>query len=147
MAGTVNKVILIGNLGKDPETVRFEATGGMLVKFPLATSENYTNRAGEKVSQTEWHNIVVGKKGLAEVCEKFLRKGVKVYLEGKIRTREYTDSNGQKRYITEIQADDMTMLTSREEPRIDSGGNDAGKFGNAPQTGTTANPSETDLPF
>jgi single-strand DNA-binding protein len=147
MAGTVNKVILVGNLGKDPETVRFDNSGGMLVKFPLATSENYTNRAGERVSQTEWHNIVVGKKGLAEVCEKYLRKGVKIYLEGKIRTREYTDSTGQKRYITEIQADEMTMLTSREEPRAESDGNDAGYPASAPQTGVSPAQPETDLPF
>lgn len=114
MAGSVNKVILIGNLGKDPESVRFEG-GGMVVKFPLATSENYTNRAGEKVTATEWHNIVVNRKGLTEVCEKYLKKGFKVYIEGRIRTRQWTDANGQARYTTEIQVDEMTMLTSRED--------------------------------
>lgn len=114
MAGSVNKVILIGNLGKDPEAVRFEG-GGMFVKFPLATSENYTNRAGEKVSATEWHNIVVNRKGLTEICEKYLKKGYKVYIEGRIKTRQWTDANGQARYTTEIQVDEMTMLTSRED--------------------------------
>ncbi|GAB5556666.1 MAG: single-stranded DNA-binding protein [Schleiferiaceae bacterium] len=114
MAGTLNKVMLIGNLGKDPETRHFEG-GGMLVRFPIATSESYTNRAGEQVTNTEWHNIVVGRRGLAEVCEKYLKKGHKVYLEGRIKTRQWQDESGQNRYSTEINVDNMTMLTSRQE--------------------------------
>jgi len=114
MAGSLNKVLLIGNLGKDPETTHFEG-GGIKVKFSLATSENYTNRNNEKVSQTEWHNIVVSRKGLAEVCEKYLKKGHKVFLEGRIRSRQWTDDSNQTRYITEILVDNMTMLTGREE--------------------------------
>jgi single-strand DNA-binding protein len=109
MAGTLNKVMLIGNLGKDPETKRFEG-GGMLVRFPIATSESYNNREGQKVTLTEWHNIVVGRKGLAEVCEKYLKKGQKVFIEGRIRTRQWTDDQNQTRYATEINADSMTML-------------------------------------
>ncbi|MCH8554582.1 MAG: single-stranded DNA-binding protein [Schleiferiaceae bacterium] len=109
MAGTLNKVMLIGNLGKDPETKRFEG-GGILVRFPIATSESYNNREGQKVTLTEWHNIVVGRKGLAEVCEKYLKKGQKVFIEGRIRTRQWTDDQNQTRYSTEINADNMTML-------------------------------------
>jgi len=106
--------MLIGNLGKDPEARHFEG-GGMLVRFPIATSESYTNRAGEQVNNTEWHNIVVGRRGLAEVCEKYLKKGHKVYLEGRIKTRQWQDDSGQNRYSTEINVENMTMLTSRQE--------------------------------
>lgn len=114
MSGSLNKVMLIGNLGKDPETLHFDG-GGMLVKFPVATSENYTNRNGDRVSHTEWHNIVVSRKGLADVCDRYLKKGFKVYLEGRIKTRKWTDEAGQNRYATEIVADSMTMLTNRED--------------------------------
>ena len=114
MSGSLNKVLLIGNLGKDPETTHFEG-GGMKVKFPLATSETYTNRNGERITQTEWHNIVVTRKGLADVCDKYLKKGHKVFLEGKIKSRSWNDDSGQTRYITEIQVDNMTMLTNRDD--------------------------------
>lgn len=114
MAGSLNKVLLIGNLGKDPETTHFEG-GGIKVKFSLATSETYTNRNNEKVAQTEWHNIVVSRKGLAEVCEKYLKKGHKVFLEGRIRSRQWTDDSNQTRYISEITVDNMTMLTARAD--------------------------------
>lgn len=106
--------MLIGNLGKDPEARHFEG-GGMLVKFPVATSETYTNRNGERVTQTEWHNVVITRKGLAEVCEKYLKKGHKIYLEGRLKTRSWTDDAGNTRYATEVNGDNMTMLTSREE--------------------------------
>ncbi|NVK27818.1 MAG: single-stranded DNA-binding protein [Flavobacteriia bacterium] len=114
MSGSLNKVMLIGNLGKDPEARHFEG-GGMLVKFPIATTESYKNREGQKVESTEWHNIVVGRRGLAEVCEKYLSKGDKVYIEGRIKTRSWQDQDGQTKYSTEIQADNMTMLTPRSE--------------------------------
>lgn len=114
MSGTLNKVILIGNLGKDPEVRHFEG-GGMLVKFPIATTERYKNREGNTVESTEWHNVIVGRRGLAEVCEKYLHKGDKVYIEGKIKTRSWQDQDGQTRYATEIQTDNMTMLTPRGE--------------------------------
>lgn len=114
MSGSINKVMLLGNLGKDPETRHFEG-GGMLVKFSIATSETYTNRNGERVTQTEWHNIVVMRKGLAELCEKYLKKGHKVFVEGRIKTRSWTDDTGNTRYATEIQGDSITFLTSREE--------------------------------
>tara|TARA_B110000003_G_scaffold203650_1_gene202357 strand:+ start:140 stop:535 length:396 start_codon:yes stop_codon:yes gene_type:complete len=107
MAG-VNKVILVGNLGKDPE-VRYLDNGVAVANFSLATTENYKNKEGERVSQTEWHNIVLWR-GLAEVAEKWLKKGSSVYVEGKIRTRKWEDKDGNTRYSTEILGDNMTML-------------------------------------
>ena len=104
----VNKVILVGNLGKDPE-VRYLDSGVAVANFSLATTENYKNKQGEKVSQTEWHNIVLWR-GLAEVAEKWLKKGSSVYVEGKIRSRKWEDKEGNTRYTTEILADNMTML-------------------------------------
>jgi len=114
MAGTLNKVMLIGNLGKDPEIMHFD-NGGSLVKFPIATSETYTNREGQRVTNTEWHNVVINAKGLVDVAHKYLKKGHKVYLEGRIKTRKWQDQSGADRYTTEIQANQMTMLTSRAE--------------------------------
>ena len=107
MAG-VNKVILVGNLGKDPE-VRYLDNGVAVANFSLATTENYKNKAGERVSQTEWHNIVLWR-GLAEVAEKYLKKGASVYVEGKIRTKKWEDKDGNTRYNTEILADNIKML-------------------------------------
>jgi single-strand DNA-binding protein len=112
MAG-VNKVILVGNLGADPE-IRYLDTGVAVANFRIATTENYKNKQGEKVSQTEWHNIVLWR-GLAEVAEKWLNKGSSVYIEGKIRTRKWQDKEGNTRYNTEILADNMTMLGSKKE--------------------------------
>lgn len=103
----VNKVILVGNVGKDPD-VKYLEGGTALVRFPLATSESYKNKEGVKVEQTEWHNIVVWR-GLAEVAEKYVRKGTLLYVEGKIKTRSYGDENNKK-YITEVVADSFTML-------------------------------------
>jgi len=107
MAG-VNKVILIGNLGKDPE-VRYLDSGVAVANFSLATTESYKNKEGERVSQTEWHDVVLWR-GLAEVAEKYLKKGSSVYVEGKIKTRKWEDKEGNTRYKTEIMADNMTML-------------------------------------
>ena len=109
MAGSVNKVILIGNLGKDPE-VRHLENGAAVANFSIATSENYKDRkTGEKVSQTEWHNIVAWR-GLAEIAEKYLKKGAKVYIEGKLKTRTWQDQDGNNRYSTEVITDNLTML-------------------------------------
>lgn len=109
----VNKVILIGRLGKDPEVVNFDS-GTKKVSFPLATGESYTNRNGEKVENTEWHNVVMWRR-LAEIGEQYLKKGDPVYLEGKIRTRNYDDKEGNKRYITEIEVENLSMLGSKPE--------------------------------
>ena len=113
MAG-VNKVILVGNLGKDPE-VRYLDSGVAVANFSLATTESYKNKEGERVSQTEWHNIVLWR-GLAEVAEKYLKKGSSVYVEGKIKNRKWEDKDGNTRYNTEILADNMTMLGSKPSP-------------------------------
>ncbi|TVQ77049.1 MAG: single-stranded DNA-binding protein [Flavobacteriales bacterium] len=120
MAGTLNKVMIIGNLGIDPEIRRFE-DGNAIARLAVATSESYTNREGQKVTNTEWHNVIL-RKGLADIAEKYLKKGDKVFVEGRIRTRKW-EENGQPRYATEIQADNLTMLgssrsdDSRVEPK------------------------------
>lgn len=114
MAGSVNKVILIGNLGKDPE-VRYLESGVPVAKFPIATSETFKDKnTGEKREVTDWHNIVLWR-GLAQVAENYLKKGMKVYIEGKIKTRSWTDENNQTRYATDIVADQMTMLSAKGE--------------------------------
>jgi len=100
---SVNKVILVGNVGKDPET-RYLDESTAITKFPMATSETYKNRAGERVSTTEWHNIVLWR-GLAQVAEKYVKKGTQIYIEGRIKTRSYDDADGNKKYITEIVGD------------------------------------------
>jgi single-strand DNA-binding protein len=110
---SVNKVILVGNVGKDPETRFFEG-GTAVSNFPLATSETYKNRNGERVTNTEWHNIVVWR-GLAEVADKFVKKGTQLYIDGKIRTRSYDDKEGNKRYITEVVADNLVLLGKKSD--------------------------------
>ena len=112
MAG-VNKVILIGNLGADPE-IRNLPSGSSVANFNIATSENYTNKNGERVTQTEWHRVECWDK-LAEICEKYLKKGQSVFIEGKIRTEEWQDKDGNTRYTTKIRAQNMTMLGGRPE--------------------------------
>tara|TARA_Y200000002_G_scaffold39243_1_gene28636 strand:- start:5284 stop:5736 length:453 start_codon:yes stop_codon:yes gene_type:complete len=111
MSGSVNKVILVGNLGKDPE-VRHLENGAAVANFSIATSETYKDRkTGEKVSQTEWHNIVAWR-GLAEIAERYLKKGHKVYIEGKLKTRSWQDQDGNNKYSTEVITDNLTMLGS-----------------------------------
>jgi single-strand DNA-binding protein len=110
---SVNKVILVGNVGKDPETRHLEG-GNTVSKFSLATSEVYKNKEGEKITNTEWHNIVLWK-GLAEIAEKYVKKGSQLYIEGRIRTRSYTDQDNNTRYVTEIIGDSMQMLGKRAE--------------------------------
>ncbi len=117
---SVNKVILIGNLGKDPEVRHLE--GGVAVaRFPIATSESFKDKSGQKQERTEWHSIVLWR-GLAEVAEKYLRKGQSVYIEGKIRSNNYQDKEGIQRYSTEIVADNMTMLSARDSASESSSG-------------------------
>ncbi len=120
---SVNKVILVGNLGKDPE-LRYTPSGAAVATFSLATSERFKDRSGELQERTEWHNIVTWR-NLAEICGKYLHKGKQVYIEGRIQTRSYDDRDGNKKYITEIVADQMQMLgrvgdegaAPRAEPR------------------------------
>lgn len=102
MAGSVNKVILVGNLGKDPE-IRSMQSGGKVCNLSIATSESWNDKAsGERREKTEWHRVVIFDDRLADVCERFLRKGRKVYIEGQLQTRKWTDQQGQERYSTEV---------------------------------------------
>jgi single-strand DNA-binding protein len=122
MAG-INKVILVGNLGKDPE-VRTISNGALVATFSIATSETFTNKDGQKVDKTEWHNLVLWR-GLASVAEKYLKKGNKVYIEGKLRYRQYDDKDGNKKYITEIEATEL-MLLDKPANAGGGGGNSQG---------------------
>ena len=135
MAG-INKVILVGNLGKDPEVRHLEG-GASVANFTLATTESYKDKTGNRTEQTEWHNIVVWR-GLADVAEKYLKKGMTIYLEGKIRSRSWDDKEGIKRYTTEIVADTFTILSSKKDNNPSSGNDDQGTH--IPKTGD-------DLPF
>ena len=145
----VNKVILIGNVGKDPE-VRYIDNDVPVAHFPLATSETYRTKDGEKVTQTEWHNIVMWR-GLAKVAENYVKKGHALYIEGKIRTRSYEDRDGNKRYITEIIADNMQMLTKKGEtvaPGPAAPGTPVSSDEKLPEENNSAAASpEDDLPF
>ncbi|AEV33957.1 single stranded DNA-binding protein [Owenweeksia hongkongensis DSM 17368] len=146
MAGSLNKVMLIGNLGKDPEVRTFEG-GNMLARFPLATSESYTSRqTNEKVTQTEWHNVVC-RRGLAEIAEKYLHKGDKVYIEGRIKTRSWDDASGEKKYSTEIHADTMTMLGSPRDGQQNGGDSSTGGNKPANDFAKSGGDEDNDLPF
>jgi len=157
---SVNKVILIGNVGKDPE-VRYLESGVSVAQFTLATSERgYTNNQGIQVpDRTEWHNIVLWR-GLADVAEKYIRKGSKVYIEGKIRTRSYEDQSGVRRYITEIYGENLDLLDRKDaKPQPDSGvASTQQTYNTAPSTpkpqanpispvGSNDQAAEDDLPF
>ena len=109
----VNKVILVGRLGKDPE-VRHLESGAAVANFSIATSETYKDKQGNKQETTEWHNIVLWR-GLAEIAEKYLTKGNLVYIEGKLKTRNWQDKDGNTRYTTEVVGDNMTMLGSKND--------------------------------
>lgn len=116
----VNKVILIGNLGKDPDIQRVDGTVPV-AKFPLATTETFKDRSGKQVSQTEWHNVVLWR-GLAELAERYLRKGSLVYIEGHLHTRSWEDKDGNKKSITEIVGDNLIMLDKKLEAHTGSQG-------------------------
>jgi len=133
MAGSVNKVILVGNLGKDPE-VRRMTSGDPVVNLSLATSESWKDKAsGERKEKTEWHRVVIFNKNLAEVAEKYLRKGSKVYVEGQLQTRKWTDKDGAEKYSTEVVLQnfrgELTMLDGKGDG---SGGARSGGAGEAP---------------
>lgn len=139
MAG-INKVILVGNLGRDPE-VRYTPSGTAVANFTLATTETWTDRDGQKQSHTEWHRIVAWRR-LGEICGEYLSKGKQVYIEGRIRTREWEDQDGNKRKTTEIEAQTMQMLGSRaqDEPSVHT------NSGRGTESGPTG-PTEDDIPF
>ena len=143
MAG-VNKVILVGNLGKDPEIWTFE-DGTKKASFSLATTESYKDKMGNKVDQTEWHNVVLWR-GLAGVAEQYLKKGSSVYVEGKIRSSSYQDKDGNTKYITEIFGDNMTMLGGKNSESGSYQG--APEQNSAPQNNPVSDQTEPDdLPF
>jgi single-strand DNA-binding protein len=143
MAGSINKVILIGRLGKDPE-VRYTNSGTPVAKFSLATDEVFKDRAGEQQRRTEWHSIVAWSK-LAEICGEYLTKGKQVYVEGSIRSRQWEDQNGNKRTAYEIIARDMKMLGSKaDSERVTSGPSDESSF--VPSPAPARGPAEAELP-
>jgi single-strand DNA-binding protein len=136
MAGSVNKVILVGNLGKDPE-VRRMTSGEPVVNLSLATSESWKDKSsGERKEKTEWHRVVIFNKNLAEVAEKYLRKGSKVYVEGSLQTRKWTDKDGAEKYSTEIVLQnfrgELTMLDGRNDGGAGGGGGRSGGAGETP---------------
>lgn len=136
----INKAILIGRLGKDPD-IRYTPEGTMVTNFNLATDENWKDKNGEKVQKTEWHRIVAFGK-LAEICGNYLVKGKLVFIEGRIQTRSWEDKDGVKRYTTEIIANDMKMLDSKGQNKVDDASFDAA-------AGSPANGDNTldDVPF
>ena len=156
MARGVNKVILIGNLGSDPE-VRYTPDGVPVANFSLATSESWNDRnTGERQERTEWHRLVLWRK-LAEIASQYLKKGSRIYVEGKLQTRSWDDQSGQKRYTTEVVVNDMQMLDSRGEGG-GGGSRDAG-YSDRPAGGQNVGPAaqpdappppsgdDDDLPF
>ena len=160
MAGSVNKVILVGNLGKDPESRSFQ-NGGKVVSFSLATSENWKDKSsGERKEKTEWHNVSIFSEGLARVAEQYLKKGSKVYLEGQLETRKWQDQSGNDRYTTDIVLrnfnSSMVLLDAREGggggggggAQYSSGGGGGGSFsggGAKPQSRPQPAAFDTDL--
>ena len=144
MAGSINKVILIGNLGKDPE-IRSMQDGKTIVNFSIATSENWKDKSsGESREKTEWHRVVIFNEHLAKVAQNYLKKGSKVYLEGQLQTRKWTDQSGVEKYTTEVVLQrfkgELTMLDGRSEERV----------GNEVQNKTEAPPSnnmDDEIPF
>jgi single-strand DNA-binding protein len=142
---SVNKVILVGNLGKDPE-LRYTPSGTAVATFSLATSERFKDRNGEQQERTEWHNVVAWR-NLAEICGKYLHKGKQVYIEGKIQTRSYDDRDGNRRYITEIVADQMQMLgrAGDENSNYARGGESRQSRPAAPQAASQGSPAYEDF--
>ncbi|QNJ97266.1 single-stranded DNA-binding protein [Constantimarinum furrinae] len=151
MSGTLNKVMLIGHTGDEVKMHYFEG-GGSIGRFPLATNESYTNRTtGERVNNTEWHNIVVRNKA-AEICEKYLNKGDKVYIEGRLKTRKWQDDQGQDRYSTEIHCTDFTFLTPKNEsspgaPQNNAANEQPVSQPSKSQTDESIGGDDDDLPF
>jgi single-strand DNA-binding protein len=161
MAGSVNKVILVGNLGKDPESRSF-ANGGKVVSFSLATSENWKDKSsGERKEKTEWHNVSIFSEGLARVAEQYLKKGSKVYIEGQLETRKWQDQSGNDRYTTDVVLrnfnSSMVLLDGRGEGGGARGGGslDEGGFGGGggsrpqsrPQPAAFDTDLDDDVPF
>lgn len=151
MAGTLNKVMLIGNLGDEVKMHYFDDKN-CVGRFPIATSESYVSKqTNERITNTEWHNIVVRNKA-AEICEKYLSKGDKVYIEGKIKSRKWTDDKGMERYSTEIQCDEFTFLTPKSDQQKSQQSQKPSTPNANPQTqsaapSNAASEGDDDLPF
>ncbi|WP_394748399.1 single-stranded DNA-binding protein [Spongiimicrobium salis] len=156
MSGTLNKVMLIGHLGDEVKTHYFEG-GNCIARFPLATNETYTNRqTGEKVTNTDWHNIVVRNKA-AEICEKYLSKGDKIYVEGRLKNRQWQGEDGVTRYTTEVHVQEFTFLSTKKESISNAQSNAGGtspqhlstSAGHTSKETSSANEPEQDddLPF
>ena len=146
MAGSVNKVILIGNLGKDPEVRRMQS-GDPVVNLSVATSETWRDKSsGERKEKTEWHRVVIFNKNLAEIAEKYLRKGAKVYVEGSLQTRKWSDKDGQEKYSTEVVLQnfrgELTMLDSKGEG---GGGGGRGSYGGGGASDAPASFDRSDM--
>lgn len=149
----VNKVILVGTLGRDPETKTFQ-NGGSLTQFSIATSESWTDKnTGERKEHTEWHRITASNR-LGEIAQQYLKKGSKVYIEGKLKTRQWTDQNGQERYTTEISANELQMLDSKGDSNYQQNQNTQSQQSYAqpkpqaqPTAGGGTSDLEDDLPF
>ncbi len=142
---SINKVILVGNVGRDPE-IRHLDKGVAVANFSLATTESYTSKNGEKVSTTEWHNIVAWRQ-LAELSEKYIKKGSQLFIEGRIRTRAWDDKDGNKRYTTEIYADTIQLLGRREGQAEMPGQPASAEPLQAVNEPDFSQPEEDDLPF
>ena len=146
MSGTLNKVMLIGHLGDDVKVHRFE-DGGCVGRFPLATNETYLNKqTNERVSNTEWHNIILRNKA-AEICEKYLSKGDKVYIEGRIKTRKWQDDKGLDRYSTEINCTEFTFLSNKQDSHADMNSSSSTPAQQQDNTSSEDSNSSDDLPF
>ena len=138
---SVNKVILVGRLGKDPE-VRYGTNGNCIANFNMATSRIYTNKEKQKVDETEWHRVVAfGRTG--EVCAEYLHKGSLIYLEGRLKTRDWEDKDGNKRWTTEVIIDNMQMMDKKPSDAGDAGGTRQGNF----PEGTGTDIPDDDVPF
>lgn len=158
MSGTLNKVMLIGHLGDEVKMHYFEG-GGCIGRFPIATNESYTNKqTGERITNTDWHNVVVRNKA-AEICEKYLSKGDKVYVEGRLKNRQWQGEDGNTRYTTEVHVQDFTFLTTKKESMANSQNPDHGDQQpkssessdsstiEAKKQGVVRDQEEDDLPF
>jgi single-strand DNA-binding protein len=151
MAGSINKVILVGNIGKDPD-VRTTQDGREIINFPLATSENWKDKdSGERKEKTEWHRVVIFSPGLANIAKNYLKKGSKVYLEGALQTRKWQDQNGQEKYTTEVILQGfnstLTMLDSKGGSSYDNSPSYNDDFNSSSNSNEEENHLDDDIPF
>ena len=141
----VNSIVLVGRVGKDPVVKNFD-NGGKIAEFSLATDDSYKDKQGNKVEQTDWHNVKFNGK-LAEVVEKYVKKGGLVYVSGKIKTRSYDDKDGNKRYVTEVVADTLKMLGGKEDNSATVEANQKRSLGEQESEKKTTSPDDDGLPF